>query len=147
VTESLPLRIYRVDTPPREETLFDEALPVDLIFVFFAWEVLCHLENLNQLSHSETSPLPRQARLLFDCIIVLGVRIWYSDQLEALLRDQSVLPDALHNPIVRVNLPCKILRRIGQLLLIASRFATISSHQISIDWDQTTHIGETFHYC
>ena len=62
MAESLPLGIHRVYTPSRENVaLVDEPLPVDLVLVLLLRVGICHLENLDQLSNSEASSLPRKA--------------------------------------------------------------------------------------
>ena len=65
VTKSLPLGIYRIDTTTREVTLLDKAVPVDLILVLFAWELLCNLKDFDKLSHSESSSLSWKTWSLF----------------------------------------------------------------------------------
>lgn len=58
VAEPLPLSVHRIDAPSREEALLDESLPVDLVFILFAWKLLSHLEDLDQLSDGKSSSLP-----------------------------------------------------------------------------------------
>ena len=57
MAEALPLSINWIYTTSREVTLLDEALPIDLVLVFLTWELLCHIEDLDQLTHGETCPL------------------------------------------------------------------------------------------
>ena len=58
MAESLPLSIDRVYTSPWEISLLDEPLPIDLILVFLARELLSDLKYLNKFSHCKSSSLP-----------------------------------------------------------------------------------------
>jgi hypothetical protein len=60
MTKSLPLRINWVNTSARKNTLFYESLPVNLVFVLFAWVFLSHLEYFDQLSNCESRSLTWQ---------------------------------------------------------------------------------------
>ena len=62
MTESLPLSVDWVHTSSREHiALPNEPLPVDLVLVLLAWVCACDLKDLNEFSHSESSPLPRES--------------------------------------------------------------------------------------
>jgi hypothetical protein len=47
MAEPLPLSIHRVYAAAWEIAKFDESLPVNLIFVLFAFELLSHMEDLD----------------------------------------------------------------------------------------------------
>jgi len=65
MAKSLPLSVNRVDGTAWEESLPYESLPVDLIFVFLRWKLLCHLENFYKLPHRESGALVR-SRVVVD---------------------------------------------------------------------------------
>ena len=57
MTKPLPLSVNRVDASTWEKSLFDEPLPIYLIFVFLALELLSDLENFDQLTHGKPRAL------------------------------------------------------------------------------------------
>lgn len=57
MAESLPLRIYRIDTSAGKESLAYEALPVDLIFIFATLIDLSYQEYFDEFAHCKTSSL------------------------------------------------------------------------------------------
>lgn len=63
MTESLPLSVYGVHTSTREKSLAYKSLPVDLILIFSAFELLSHLKDLYEFSHRKSSSLPCETRL------------------------------------------------------------------------------------
>lgn len=80
MTESLPLSVHRVYTPPwKNISLLDEALPVHLIFILFAWISTCHLKNLDELSDCKSSALPlRPPMMTVMAIVVIMTMLFWS---------------------------------------------------------------------
>ena len=114
MTESLPLSIYRIHTSSRKETLFNKALPVNLIFVLFARIVFGHIKYFNEFPHRESSSLPRETRLLFDIGISRTEWLWIGDghQKILILCHDIVIVNTISNPLIRVNIPRKVTFRI-----------------------------------
>lgn len=74
MTESLPLSVHRVYTPPRKNiSLLDEALPVHLIFILFAWISTCHLKYLDKLSDCKSSALPLRPPMMMTVMAIVVI--------------------------------------------------------------------------
>lgn len=102
VTKPLPLRIYRVHTSARKNTLLDEPLPVNLILVLLAGELLSHSEYLDQLSDSEPRALTAQLLDQFQLVVLSCGRGHLNLHDDVAFHGQTVtLLDLVDKPLVR----------------------------------------------
>ena len=85
VTESLPLSIYWIHASPWKVALLNKSLPVYLVLVLLARELLCDLEDLDQFPHREPCSLTWQPRLLLNptrwsSVMWQNLRVWNVDK-------------------------------------------------------------------
>ena len=141
MAKPLPLSIHWVYTPAGKVAKLYETLPVDLIFVLFAFEFLSHVEDLDKLSHRESGPLTRKIRLPFNHVLVLMVRIWKCNQLEWLLRQYPAFPNALCDPIIRIDFSREVMLHTRQFLF----FFRVTIIVETLFWYQTQHNSKAFY--